>query len=204
MSSTATPTGERPGAIPSSPRVDDGSGDDVEPLSQDVAFEMLSCRRRRDVLHYLRQNGGTAELRPLSRQIAAWENDEPIEAVTYKQRSRVYTALRQAHLPKMDSYGIVEFDADRGTVALTGRASDLDVYLDVIPHGDVSWSTYYVVLGGFSIAFAALILLTSFPFGLLPTGAGVLILGVLYLGSAIAHRLYERRTQIGSDGRRPG
>ncbi|WP_138779859.1 hypothetical protein [Haloterrigena sp. H1] len=60
--------------------------------------------------------------------------------------------------------------------------------------GEVSWSTYYVVLGSFSIAFAALILLTAFPFGFLPTGAGVLIVGLLYLGSAIAHRLYERRT----------
>ena len=193
MTSTATPARETPDAVSSRNHIDDDS-DDVEPLSQDVAFEVLSCKRRRDVLRYLRHTGGTAELRPLSRQIAAWENDVPLEAVTYKERARVYTALRQAHLPKLDSYDIVEFDPDRGTVALTGRASDLDAYLDVTSRGDVSWSTYYVVLGGLSIAFAALILLTDFPFGFLPTGAGVLIVGLLYLGSAIAHRRYERRT----------
>ena len=193
MSSTAAPARETPDAVSSRHRIG-GDNDDVESLSQDVAFEMLSCKRRRDVLRYLRHTGGSSELRPLSRQIAAWENDVPLEAVTYKERARVYTALRQAHLPKLDSYDIVEFDPDRGTVALTGRASDLDVYLDVNSRGEVSWSTYYVVLGGFSIAFAALILLTAFPFGLLPTGAGVLIVGLLYLGSAIAHRLYERRT----------
>ena len=193
MTSTATPARETPDAVSSGHHIGDDS-DSVEPLSQDVAFEMLSCKRRRDVLRYLRHTGGASELRPLSRQIAAWENDVPIEAVTYKERVRVYTALRQAHLPKLDSYDIVEFDADRGTVALTGRASDLDVYLNATSRGDVNWSTYYVILGSFSIAFAALTLLTAFPFGHLPTGAGVLIVSLLYFGSAIAHRLYERRT----------
>lgn len=202
MSRTATTPADGPDAGPASPRIDDGS-DDAEPLSQDVAFEMLSCKRRRDVLHYLRQHGGVAELRPLSRQIAAWENDEPIEAVTYKERVRVYTALRQGHLPKMDSCDVVEYDADRGTVALTERASGLDVYLDVVPHDDISWSAYYAGLGGLSIAFGMLTLIGAFPFGLLPAGAGTLIVGLLILGSAIAHRFYERRMQVGVDGQPP-
>jgi len=203
VSSAATPGAGSTDATPRRTGIDDESEGDTEPLSQDIAFEMLSCERRRDVLHYLRQNGGTTELRPLSRQIAAWENDKPVEAVTYKERARVHTALRQGHLPKMDSCGVVEYDADRGTIALTERASDLEVYLDVVPHDDISWSAYYAGLGGLSIAFATLTLVGAFPFGLLPAGGGTLVVGLLLLGSAIGHRLYERRMRVGSDGQPP-
>lgn len=198
-----SPTGDGAAGTTEGPSIGGRSDNTVDPVSQDVAFEMLSCKRRRDVLHYLRQHGDTAELRPLSRQIAAWENDKPVESVTYKERARVYTALRQGHLPKMDSCGIVEYDANRGTVALTERARDLDVYLDVVPHGDISWSAYYAGLGGLSIALAGLTLVGAFPFGLLPSGAGALLISLLLLASAAAHRLYERRMQVGADGQPP-
>jgi len=204
MSTIPSPTGDSPTGTAAGPSIDESGENAVEPVSQDMAFEVLSCKRRRDVLHYLRQHGGDAELRPLSRQIAAWENDKPVEAVTYKERARVYTALRQGHLPKMDSCDIVEYDADRGTVALTERASGLDVYLDVVPHDDISWSTYYAGLGGLSIAFAVLTFVGAFPFSLLPAGSGALLVGLLVLGSALAHYVYERRMRVGSDGRPQG
>lgn len=203
MSSLSSPTGDGPPGTTAGPSIGEDEEDAVESVSQDVAFEMLSCKRRRDVLHYLRQHGGAAELRPLSRQIAAWENDKPVEAVSYKERARVYTALRQGHLPKMDSCDVIEYDADRGTVALTERGTDLDVYLDVVPHDDISWSTYYAGLGGFSIAFAVFALVGVFPFDHLPAGGSTLIVGLLILGSAVAHRFYERRMRVGSGGRPP-
>ncbi|GAA0671294.1 hypothetical protein ACFQDG_03830 [Natronoarchaeum mannanilyticum] len=203
MSTIPSPIGDGTTGTAAGPSIDESSENAVEPVSQDVAFEMLSCKRRRDVLHYLRQNGGSAELRSLSRQIAAWENEKPVEAVTYKERARVYTALRQGHLPKMDSCDIVEYDADRGTVELTDRASGLDVYLDVVPHDDISWSAYYAGLGGLSIAFAGLTLVGAFPFGLLPAGGATLIVGFLFLGSAFVHYVYERRMRVGSDGQPP-
>ncbi len=204
MSSLTSPTGDGPTGTTAGPSISEDTEDAIESVSQDVAFEMLSCKRRRDVLHYLRQHGGAAELRPLSRQIAAWENDKPVEAVTYKERSRVYTALRQGHLPKMDSCDVIEYDGDRGTVALTERGTDLDVYLDVVPHNDISWSTYYAGLGAFTVLFSTVVVLGAVPTGSLPTGAGALGVSLLFLASAVAHRLYERRMQVGSDGQPPG
>lgn len=203
MSRTAASSVDDSDAAPSSPVIDDGSETDAEPLSEDAAFEMLSCKRRRDVYRYLRQHGGTAELRPLSRQIAAWENDEPVEAVTYKQRARVYTALRQGHLPKMDSCDVVAYDADRGTVSLTERGTDLDVYLDVVPQDDISWSTYYLGLSALTTLFSTLILGGAVPVGPVPVGAGALVVSLLFLASATAHRIYERRMRVGGDGPPP-
>ncbi|MFB6125431.1 MAG: hypothetical protein ABEJ59_05680 [Halanaeroarchaeum sp.] len=113
-------------------------------LSRDVVFDVLSSTRRRYVLHYLRRNDGTTNLRELSTIIAAWEYDTTPENVTSKQRTRVYTALRQSHLPKMDREGIIEFDPSSGDVIVTPEADDLEIYLDIVPHDEIPWSTYYL------------------------------------------------------------
>ena len=98
-------------------------------LSKDSVFGLLSTRRRRLVLRYLRSTSGPVAMRDLAAQVAAWENDIEPEAVTYKQRKRVYTSLYQSHLPKMRDSNVVEYDRNRGRVALTELGSDLDRYL---------------------------------------------------------------------------
>ena len=172
-------------------------------LTQEVAFTMLSCRRRRYILHYLRQEGREVTLRELSKQLAAWENDVDLEAVTHKQRMRVYTALRQSHLPKLDEYGVVEFDQSAGTIALTDEASELEVYLDVVPHDEIPWSTYYLGLGGLCAGAVGLSWAGVFPLSVL-SGIGVAALvTVMFVGSAVAHRYHERRNRLGSAGEPP-
>lgn len=174
------------------------------PLDQDVAFQMLSCRRRRHALQYLRQHGGAVDLRTLSRHLAAWENDVDPAAVTYQQRVRVYTALRQAHLPKLDDCGLVSFDADRSTVELTERATKLEVYLDVVPHDDIAWGTYYAGLGGLWVGFAALTVIGVPPFSALAGGLGVFLLALLVLVSGLAHVRHDRTMRSGAEGPPPG
>ena len=169
-------------------------------IDQELAFQMLSCRRRRHVLHYLRQNDGSATLRTLSRRIAAWENDTDPEEITYQQRVRVYTALRQSHLPKMDDGGIVEFDPDRSTVALTNAARQLDVYLDVVPHDDIPWSSYYAGLGVLCMTFAALVAVGLPPFSVLAGGFGALLFSTLFFASGVAHVIHDRRMRVGVEG----
>lgn len=102
----------------------------IEPLSDD-AFDVLSNARRRQVLVRLFENDEPARLGDLSRSIAAWENDVSTTEVTSQQRKRVYTALRQSHLPKMDRAGVVNYDKDRGSIELASEAARLRPYLDV-------------------------------------------------------------------------
>jgi hypothetical protein len=179
---------------------DDQPTVDERRIDQELAFRMLSCRRRRHVLHYLRQNDGAATLRTLSRKIAAWENDIAPDDITYQQRVRVYTALRQSHLPKMDDGGIVEFDPDRSTVALTDAATQLDVYLDVVPHDDIPWSSYYAGLGALCVGFGALVIVGLPPFSILAGGLGALLFSALFFVSGIAHVLHDRRMHVGTEG----
>lgn len=116
-------------------------------LSRDEVFDVLSSRRRRNVVHALRESEAEpASVNELSRRLAAWENDHEHERdVTAKERKRVYTALRQTHLPKLHEVGVVEYDADRGTVALSPSVADLEPYLREPDRR--SWALYYVAIG---------------------------------------------------------
>jgi DNA-binding transcriptional ArsR family regulator len=133
-------------------------------LTPDTVFSVLSNERRRQVLRHLHDRGGS-NVRELSQQLAAWENDVQPEAVTYKQRKRVYTSLHQTHLPALAEAGVVDYDRDRGTVRLTARASVLDEYLATdVGEPSPPWPAVYLgiaAVGTVSTLLAAV--------GLLPT-----------------------------------
>lgn len=95
----------------------------------DRIFAILQNHRRRLVLEYLREHDTTTQ-GDLARHVAAVENDIPESAVTSTQRKRVYVSLYQAHLPKLDDFGAISFDQDRGTIERTSRTDELLAYLD--------------------------------------------------------------------------
>lgn len=172
-------------------------------LTQETAFETLSSTRRRYVLHHLLQEQRPVTLKQLSTRIAAWENDTVSEAVTYKERMRVYTALRQSHLPKMAENHIVTFDEDRGLVELTEDASRLEVYLDIVPHNTVPWSIYYLGLSLFSLGAVVAGAVDLFPFSLVGDMTWAALISLAFTGSSTAHVLRDRRMRIGRDGPPP-
>jgi hypothetical protein len=177
--------------------------DEAEEFSREVVFEMLSNQRRRYVIHRLLDADEEVELRELSRLVAAWENGKDPDDITPKERRRAYNALQQAHLPKMDDAGLVEFNASRGTVAAGDDLDDLQVYLEIVPGNEISWSQYYVLLGAFG---ASLSLATGVgvpPFDRIP---GVLLAGaiaLLFVVSGLAHVYHGRKTRLGADGNPP-
>jgi DNA-binding transcriptional ArsR family regulator len=157
-------------------------GDDPTPteLTQDTVFSVLSNERRRQVLRHLYERPGGSDIRELSQQLAAWENDVALEAVTYKQRKRVYTSLHQTHLPALAEAGVVDYDRDRGTVDLTERADVLDDYLATGETASIPWHTVYLVLAtvGTGVTLAA-------AFGVLPSSvSGLAIAGAVCVALA--------------------
>lgn len=152
---------------------------DSEPLSLDLVFEVLKNERRRRVLAYLSDNPGTVSLSDLAEHIAAIENDKPEAALSSQERKRVYVGLYQCHLPKMDDTGVIEFDGDRGTIALGENAEQLYPFLEADDEQQRPWPTYYLGLTAFSFALfgltvlAAPVALTA-VFGLSLLGFGLL------------------------------
>lgn len=100
-----------------------------ERLDRDDVFHILQCRRRRLVLKYLQEHDGPADMRDITERIAALENDTTVAQLRSQERQRVYIALYQSHLPKMDRDGIITYQQDRGVVERTERTAQFDPYL---------------------------------------------------------------------------
>ena len=135
-----------------------GSEAEQEPesLSLDLVFEILKNSRRREVIHYLRdrESDERVSLGELAEHVAAIENDTTTDQLTSSQRKRVYVGLYQCHLPKMDDMGVVDFNQDRGHVALAPQSECLTEYLDRPTEEEgVQWHRYYgsISAAGFAI-----------------------------------------------------
>lgn len=116
--------------VPAGWSTDEGSQDELPPKpDRDEIFEILRASRRREVLRYLDAHGGEAKIGAIAEYIAAEENDVARSDVTSPQRKRAYVGLHQMHLPKMDGFGVVEWDKDRGFVELRDSAWWLLAYL---------------------------------------------------------------------------
>lgn len=102
---------------------------DAEDLDIGEVFELLKNERRRRVISFLkRQDDRSTTLGVLAEHIASLENDIDVAQVSSSQRKRVYIALYQCHLPKMDDLGVIEYEKNRGTIQLRNTAV-LDPYL---------------------------------------------------------------------------
>jgi len=177
---------------------DEHTTDEPETLSRDDAFEMLSNRRRRFLLHYLHDVEAAAPLSDLAEQVAAWENDTNVREISASERKTVYTSLQQFHLPKMDETGVVEFDQRAGTVALTDAAAELDIYLEVVDRYDIPWSFYYMGLSGIGLVLATLSWAGVGPFATIPFAGWTVFLLATLIVSSVSHHFLARRMRLGS------
>lgn len=140
-----------------------GDEPESERLTKDTVFSVLSNERRRQVLRRLRTEPSGSTIGELSSRIAAWENDVDVDAVTYKQRKRVYTSLHQTHLPTLADAGLVEYDRDRGTVALTAQATTLDNYLVESDAPAVPWPRVYLAVAAVGVLGTAIAAVGGLP-----------------------------------------
>lgn len=171
--------------------------DDVSPpLSPDALFSLLRNQRRRDVLRCLRAADGEVELRELSEQVAALENDCPAAAVTYKERKRVQTALYQIHLPKLAEWGVVDYDRRAGTVELRDCAGRCLSLLDD-PGSSRSWWKRYLGVAVAGAAATALAALGIPPFDGVPGFGYAAFLAVAFVVLSCAYVL-DSRTKSGA------
>lgn len=164
----------------------DSDDDDEEALPLDQVFEILKNSRRRETLHYLQENGGTATLSGLAEHIAAIENDTSVQQITSSQRKRVYVGLYQCHLPKMDSMDVIDFDKNRGTIELSKNADQVRSYL-----GDSESGDWYQLYLGLAVAGSLLFVVSlggAAQYGLQPSVVLFLLLGGMFLGS-VAHAM---------------
>jgi hypothetical protein len=168
-------------------------------------FETLGNRRRRYVLHFLKQQDveGPVTIRELSEQLAAWENGVDCTAVEPKQRKRLYTALHQTHLPKMSQLGIVEYDHAGNTVAIGDSLDQFDIYFDLRRTDDIPWSRVYLGIGGVVAAAVLAASLAVWPFALLSGFGYATATAALLIAVGGYHAFHDNRPLLGHDAAPP-
>jgi hypothetical protein len=95
------------------------------PLTVNEVTIAIDNPRRRKVLDILDAVDGPISLDELSRAIASAENDVRLQLVAYDQRQRVYIALYQHHLDKLDAIGAIEYWDQKGEIRPTDATEKL-------------------------------------------------------------------------------
>ena len=98
-----------------------GGGTDADPESVDALFGALRAPRRRTTLDVLSHQFGPIHVETLSREVGARERDTTQAAVSVSDVEDVLASLYHNHLPCLSGAGLVEYDADEGTVAYAGH-----------------------------------------------------------------------------------
>jgi hypothetical protein len=180
-----------------------GNRNDSSTTAGDV-FTVLSNRRRRYSLHYLLQTNDAVDLRELAEQVAAWERGVDVADVSYEQRRNVHTALKQTHLPLMESMNLVERLEDTGSVTLGPAERQFSVYLDVVDRRrTIPWSEFYLGLGVLATLLTALLAAGIPPFDAVGAFIWVAVLSGTLTLSGATHCVHDRRTRLGVEGPPP-
>ncbi|WP_058993530.1 hypothetical protein [Haloarcula sp. CBA1127] len=100
------------------------SNENSKEIPQEKLFDILGNRRRRIAVHLLQEEGAMS-MTDLAERVASIEFNSSVENLEGKERKRVYVALFQTHVPKLEEVGLVEYDQDQGFVEATDVLLDL-------------------------------------------------------------------------------
>ncbi|GAA0506288.1 hypothetical protein SAMN04488066_101151 [Halorubrum aquaticum] len=174
----------------------DAGSTDSEGPTRDEIFDVLCNERRRYVLEYLRESSEESlHLSEMVDTIAAWENDKDVVEIEYADRKRVYTALRQTHLPKLHETGVIEYDSRRGELRPTDGMEDVQLYLDYVPEHEIPWGQYYL---GLSLIAALLFLGSAFVetvYGAVSLSTVAVVVAAFLVSSSV-HTYRTRRNDV--------
>ena len=168
--------------------------DDDRP-TREALFEALSNERRRCALYYLQQQEGPVSLGEVVDYVAAWQYDQPISELDSDDRMCVYSALHQAHLPKLDAAGFIDYDSESGEIRARDEVEYARLYLEYDPGNDISWSTFYAGLVGVGVLLGGLSQLSVYPFDWLASEILVWMVLLVLAVAACAHVAHEWRNK---------
>lgn len=162
------------------------SSSDAE-FSQDQIFDLLSNRRRRYVLNFLLRVDRPVSIQELSKELATWEFDVDQDELTDQQEKRIYVALYQTHIPKLEDAGVIDYDSDAGLVELTDDATRLQPYVEEKIQAERPWPWYYL-----TVAAVGFVVYAGVMFGAIPlAGITTLQVGIAIFAAFVALAAYH-------------
>lgn len=113
---------------------DPNEGESVNsvPLTIDETLEAISNHRRRFTIRWVDETHTPADVDDVAEHLAAIENEPPLDA---QDRKRVYIALCQTHLDKLDELGALAYH-ERSKMLMpspaTHRLAELIRYIESV------------------------------------------------------------------------
>jgi hypothetical protein len=162
-------------------------------LDEADIHDVLRNDRRRMVIELLGDADGPVTARDLSETIAAREADE--DPPPRNVRQSVYISLQQTHIPKLEELGIVDYDENSKELRPAEHASDVGIYMEVVPKYGLSYSEF---CGGLGVLGVLLVVgaETGVPV-LSDVGAAVwAVLVFAVLVSSAAYQTYAQRSSL--------
>ena len=124
-------------------------------------YEVFRNIRRRYVLYYAKQVSGPVSVDELVGKIASWEDPLNSEGYSRDHRRSIYNSLQQTHLPKLEDVGLIEYNSNKKTVALTAQAERVEFY----PASNTAvWGRRYRLLCVFATIAVSIDILALSPF----------------------------------------
>jgi hypothetical protein len=161
-------------------------------------FDLLSNHRRRYVIHFCKQREGPVTVSDVAEQVAAWENDKTVEAIDSAERKRVYTSLQQTHLPTLADADMIAYE--NGTVELTDRVRELDVYLDIVPSDSIPWGVYYLGLSAVGFGVVGAVAAGVLPTEPVPAVGWAAFVMTIFAVSSAYHVYQSQKFRLGESG----
>lgn len=115
-------------------------------------YDVVGNTRRRACVEYLLGEGGATSVSELVSYVVEREDDPGDDS----HRKSVYSSLRQTHLPKLESYSIVDFDAETNTVRPAANLEAFEASEPTNPSIPRTLPWMYVVLGLIAIGWFVL------------------------------------------------
>lgn len=115
-------------------RSTDNNHADIALTEADV-YDVLAAKRRRQLLLVLDdRDDSEIPLAEAARTIATQEEETPPSELPAEAYERVYVSLYQAHLPKLDRLGAVEWQENNGLICSAPSVSGLASVIREIEH----------------------------------------------------------------------
>jgi len=127
--------------------------------------------------------------------VTAWQYDRPLTELESDERMRVYSALHQVHLPKLDDVGLIEYDSDSGIITVNEEAKYARLYLEYDPENDISWSSLYLGLTGVSGLLATVSHQSIYPFDWLTASLLIWIVLAMFALAGVVHMVHNWRNK---------
>lgn len=108
-------------------------GDSIE---FDTVRDLCRARHCRIVLAVLAGERRSLTLRDLTTKVLEYSDQPPMSELSAEGSNQIRASLRDVHIPRLESIGVVELDPEREVVEPTGQFDQLEPHLSAILDGD--------------------------------------------------------------------